>query len=270
MGQRGKPLVEPVKVGLQDPPQVNAQMVAVIDEGSGQVLYAYNEHQRTPPASITKIATAIVAIEHGNLNSIVKVDYDPTELYDSTAMGCNPGDWFTLEDLLYGLMLPSGNDAALAIANYIAGDEKTFVQMMNDKVRELGLTDTHFVNPHGLHDDDHYTSAYDIAMLARYGMMTSATFRHLAAATYWDVHGSKSYRIFNLNRLLSGDTRYPLADGVKIGYTEQAGRTTVASATKNGHRVYVAALHVGDTVGDIVPLFEWVWNNFEWQDVSGN
>jgi D-alanyl-D-alanine carboxypeptidase len=212
-------------------------------------------------ASITKIATAIVALEHGKLNDVVKVKYDPNELVDSTAMGCQPGEWYTLEDLLYGLMLPSGNDAALAIANHIAGSKQAFVAMMNDKVRELGLTDTHFVNPHGLDEEGHYSSAYDMAMLARYGMTTNVTFRNLAAAKYWDIHGSKNYRIYNLNRFLQN---YDYADGVKIGYTDEAGRTTVASATYEGHRVYVAFLNGGDIVNDVVPMFKYAYTNFQW------
>lgn len=257
-------MIRPEKATDIEPPAVNAGQVVVIDEVSGEVLHGVNEHERTPMASTTKIATAIVALERGNLQDIVNIEYDPNELYDSTAMGCNPGEWYTLEDLLYGLMLPSGNDAALAIANYIAGSEEAFVSMMNDKARELGLQDTHFSNPHGLDEPDHYSSAYDMAMLARYGMM-NPTFRDLAEARIWDVHGSKSFRIFNLNRLL---WNYDGADGVKIGFTEMAGRATVASATCNGHRVYVALMHAGDIVKDVVPLFDYVFDNYRWRDAG--
>lgn len=254
-------IAAPTKTGAGQPPAVSAESVVVIDEASGQVLYGYNEHASAPMASITKIATAIVALEHSQLSDIVKVEYDPAELVDSTAMGCQPGEWYTMEDLLYGLMLPSGNDAALAIANHVAGSKEAFVALMNDKVKELGLTDTHFANPHGLDEKGHYSSAYDMAMLARYGMTTSQEFRNLASAKYWDIHGSKSYRIYNLNRLLQN---YDYADGVKIGYTDNAGRTTVASATYEGHRVYVAFLHGSDIVNDVVPLFKYTYTNYEW------
>lgn len=257
-------MIRPEKATDVEPPAVNAGQVVVIDEESGEVLHGVNEHERTPMASTTKIATAIVALERGNLQDIVNIEYDPNELHDSTAMGCNPGEWYTLEDLLYGLMLPSGNDAALAIANYIAGSEEAFVSMMNDKARELGLQDTHFSNPHGLDEPDHYSSAYDMAMLARYGMK-NPVFRDLAEARIWDVHGSKSFRIFNLNRLL---WNYDGADGVKIGFTEMAGRATVASATCNGHRVYVALMHAGDIVKDVVPLFDYVFDNYRWRDTA--
>jgi D-alanyl-D-alanine carboxypeptidase len=254
-------IAPPLKISSGSVPAVTAESIVVIDEASGQVLYGFNEHASAPMASITKIATAIVALEHSNLNDIVKVKYDPEELVDSTAMGCLPGEWYTMEDLLYGLMLPSGNDAALAIANHVAGSKEAFVGMMNDKVKELGLTDTHFANPHGLDEKNHYSSAYDMAMLARYGMTTSQAFRNLAAAKYWDIHGSKSYRIYNLNRLLQN---YQYADGVKIGYTDNAGRTTVASATYEGHRVYVAFLHGSDIVNDVVPMFKYAYSNYEW------
>ncbi len=264
-GPKEKPvLIYPEKVTDNPPPAVNAGQVVLIDEVSGEVLYGFNEHERTPMASVTKIATAIVALERGKLSDIVEVRYDPTELYDSTAMGCNPGEHYTLEDLLYGLMLPSGNDAALAIANYIAGSEEAFVRMMNDKVRDLGLQDTHFSNPHGLDEPDHYSSAYDMAMLARYAMK-NPTFRDLAKAKIWDVSGSKSFRIFNLNRLL---WNYEDADGVKIGFTETAGRTTVASATHAGRRVYVALMHAGDIVNDVVPLLDYAFQNYRWRDVA--
>lgn len=264
-GPRSNPVsIKPEKVTDAAPPWVNAAQVVVVDEDSGEVLYGRNEHERTPMASVTKIAAAIVALERGNLHDIVRIKYDPNELYDSTAMGCNPGEWYTLEDLLYGLMLPSGNDAALAIANHIAGSKEAFVQMMNDKVRELGLENTHFTNPHGLDEPNHYSSAYDMAMLARYGMK-NPTFRKVAAAKIWDVYGSKSYRIFNLNRLL---WEYEGADGVKIGFTERAGRTTVASATRNSHRVYVAFMHGEDIVKDVVPLFNYVFKNYRWRDVN--
>jgi len=254
-------LPRPQNVTGASAPWVNAEQIAVVDDLSGELIYGRNEHERTPMASVTKIATAIVALEHGNLQDIVRVNYDPNELYDSTAMGCNPGEWYTLEDLLYGLMLPSGNDAALAIANHIAGSKDAFVALMNEKVRELGLNDTHFVNPHGLDEAGHYSSAYDMAMLARYAMK-NPDFRKLASAKLWDVRGSKSYRIFNLNRFL---WNYEGADGVKIGYTEGAGRTTVASASRGGHRVYVSFMHGGDIVKDVVPLFDYVFKNFEWR-----
>lgn len=251
----------PIRTGAAAPPNVQAWSIVVVDEGSGALLYSRDPHRHLAPASVTKIFTALVALRYGNPSQQIHVQFDQSQLYDSTLMGLKAGDTFTLEDLLYGLMLPSGNDAALAIANAIGGNETHFVEMMNAEAQDLGLHDSHFVNPHGLDADGHYTSAYDLAMAARHGMTHYPEFRKLAAAKLWQVHGTRTYWLYNLNRFLLD---YPGADGVKIGYTDNAGKTIVASATRNGHRVYVVLLHCGDIVNDSVPLFNWVFNNFTW------
>lgn len=251
----------PQKIGKGAAPNVSAGYIVVIDEDSGRILYEKNSHGRTPPASVTKIVTALVAIERANPSAKVKVKFDASKLVDSTLMGLQQGDEVTLEDLLYGLMLPSGNDAALAIAEYIAGSEEGFVDLMNAKVRELGLKDTQFRNPHGLDEDGHYSSAYDMTMLARYGMQHYPLFQSLAAATYWEVHGSRSWEVYNLNKLLRN---YQGGDGVKIGYTDNAGRTVVGSAKRNGHRVFVTLMKAGNTLTDVTPLFDYVFDNYTW------
>jgi D-alanyl-D-alanine carboxypeptidase len=251
----------PVLTGSAPPPDVTAQSVAVVDEASGALLYGRDPHQELAPASLTKIFTAIVALSRGQLPQEVAVQFDPSQLADSTLMGIHPGETYPLEDLLYGLMLPSGNDAALAIANEIGGSVPQFVALMNSQANVLGLKDSHFVNPHGLDAPGHYSSAYDLAMAARYGMTHFAEFRQLASAQGWTVHGTRTFTIHNLNRFLSS---YPGANGVKIGYTDAAGHTIVASATRGGHRVYVALLNCADIVQDSVPLFNWVFANFTW------
>jgi hypothetical protein len=251
----------PIQIGSASVPAVNAESIAIVDETSGELLYGKDPHRALPPASITKIFTSIVALEHGRLNQNVTVQYDESQLADSTLMGIHPGESYSLEDLLYGLMLPSGNDAALAIANAVGGSEPQFVGMMNAKAAELGLHDSHFVNPHGLDAPGHETSAYDVTMAARYGMTHFAEFPRLASARSWQVNGTRSFTVYNLNRFLRS---YPGADGVKIGYTDAAGKTIVASATRGGHRVYVALMHCGDIVADTAPLFDWVFDNFSW------
>jgi hypothetical protein len=251
----------PVKTGAAPPPNVTASSIAVIDERSGALLYGRDPHRELAPASLTKIFTALVALKYGRLQQQIKVRFDPAEIPDSTLMGIRPGETYSLEDLLYGLMLPSGNDAALAIANGVGGSETRFAALMNAQAAELGLKDSHFVNPHGLDAPGHYSSAYDLAMAARYGMTHFDEFRRLASARSWTVHGTRSFTVYNLNRFLWS---YPGADGVKIGYTDSAGRTIVASATRDGHRVYVALMNCGDIVGDTTPLFNWVFDNFSW------
>lgn len=251
----------PRKTGSAPAPAVSGVAVAVVDGASGALLYGLNPHHRLPPASVTKIFTAIVALQYGNPRQEITVQFDPAQLPDSTLMGIRPGETYTLEDLLYGLMLPSGNDAALAIANAIGGSEEHFVAMMNDEVTALGLHDSHFVNPHGLDAPDHYSSAYDLSMAARYGMQHYPEFRKIVGTQTWVVHGTRTFAVENLNRFLG---HYPGADGVKIGFTDNAARTIVASATRNGHQVFVAVMKVGDWVSNTAPLFDWVYQNFTW------
>ncbi len=255
-------LAPPTKTGPAAAPAVNAWSIAVVDEDSGALLYGRDPHRQLPPASLTKIFTALVALEQGgDLHRSITVQFDPSELVESTLMGIKPGESYTLEDLLYGLMLPSGNDAALAIANAIGGSEPQFALLMNAEAAALGLKDSHFVNAHGLDAAGHYSSAYDLAQAARYGMLHFAEFRELAKAKAWEVHGSRTYWVYNLNRFLRS---YNGSDGVKIGYTDNSGPAIVASATRNGHRVYVALIHCGDIVADSTPLFNWVFDNFTW------
>jgi D-alanyl-D-alanine carboxypeptidase len=251
----------PVQTRATPPPDVNALAIAVVDEQSGALLYGKDPHRQLPPASVTKIFTALVALKLGDLRQNVMVRFDSSQLSDSTLMGINPGETYSLEDLLYGLMLPSGNDAALAIANAIGGSETRFVALMNEQAAALGLADSHFVNPHGLDASGHLTSAYDVATAARYGMTHYPVFQRLAGARSWNVSGSRRFTVYNLNRFLRS---YPGADGVKIGYTDSAGHTIIASATRDGHRVYVALIHCDDIVADSVPLFDWVFSSFTW------
>lgn len=263
------PIPAPVKYRDVPAPAVGAVSAAEIDELSGAVIFTKNAHAHRAPASITKIVTAIVALERGQLDDVVTVRYDPADLIDSTVMGVNPDDRITLRDLLYGLMLPSGNDAAIAIANHIAGSEEAFAALMNARMTDLGLTDSHFVNPHGLDDDAHYTSAFDMAMVSRYAMRNS-TFREIASArlhavTVQTASGTrKSYDVFNLNRLVGS---YPGADGIKVGYTDNALRTIVGSAVRDGHRVYVALLGSQDLWTDTPALLDYAFKNFRWPDL---
>jgi D-alanyl-D-alanine carboxypeptidase len=229
-----------------------------VDGATGALLYGKNPHGRVAPASVTKIATAIVALEHARPDERVAISVDARLMPESTVMGLEPGENLSLLTLLYGLMLPSGNDAALAIAQHVGGGSvERFVQMMNDKARALGLENTHFANPHGLDAPDHYSSPFDMVQFARYGMR-NAEFAQLAAAKSWAGEG---YRLSNLNRLLWS---YPGADGVKVGYTDEAGKTIVATATRDGHRVYVGLMRSLDLVSDCTLLLDYAFENFTW------
>jgi D-alanyl-D-alanine carboxypeptidase (penicillin-binding protein 5/6) len=222
-----------------------------------------------PPASVTKIVTAIVAIEQekGRLDQHIPIDFDSYEMVvetQSSIMGLKPGDNPTLRDLLYGLMLPSGNDAAVVIARFIAGSEKSFVDLMNEKMRSLGLTDSHFSNPHGLDADDHYSSAYDMAALSLYGMRYEL-FRSLSETKKWEIKDARAYEVWNLNRLLYS---YDGADGVKIGFTENALETIVASATRGQHKLIVAVMRSNSRYSDARALLDYYFGALESGEVT--
>ena len=259
-----KSVFAPQRVSDAPPPDVTARYVAVIDEASGQVLHGEDPHGRSGPASVTKIATALITLEHWGVDRLdeqvpISIDGDAMAARGSTVMGLQPGDELTVRTLLYGLMLPSGNDAAEQLALTVGGERQRFIDWMNQKVASLALGDTHFVNPHGLDNRQHYSSAYDLVMLGREGMRRpDSTFRDLARAQTFKGEG---YTFTNLNRLLP---IYPGADGVKIGYTPTAGKTMVASATRDGHRVYVGLLHSADLPGDSAALLDWAWSSFRW------
>ncbi len=243
-----------------DVPDIIAPSAVIIDGATGKVLYAKNAHAHMAPASVTKIMTAIIAIEHGHLSDNVQVKVNGWAMTGSSIMGLVPGEVLPLEDLLYGLLLPSGNDAALAIAQYVGGTEEHFVQMMNDKAAELGLKDTHFVNPHGLDEDNHYSSAYDLAMLGRYAMQNPIFAKIVATRTYV-TRGSNPHALANGNHLLG---QYDGLDGVKTGYTENAGQSYVATVNRNGHRVFVGLIKSTDRYSDARHLFDYFFRDFAW------
>jgi D-alanyl-D-alanine carboxypeptidase len=251
----------PRRTGHDAAPTITALHAAVVDEASGALLYAVDPFTRVPPASITKIVTTSVALERQpDLSKVYTTTVSATALVacdGSSVMGLEPGDHVKLETLLYGMMLPSGNDAAEQVAVLLGGFRDTYVQWMNDHVQRVGVHDTHFVTPSGMDADGHYSSAYDMALLAR-DAMRNPVFRLIAATTRY---AGDDYVMHNLNGLLG---TYEGADGVKIGYTDNAGRTIVASASRDGHRVYVVLMHSGNLTGDCTALFDWVWQHFQW------
>ena len=251
----------PRRAGDPPPPDTTALHVAIIDDASGQLIYGEQPYTEVPEASTTKIATTIVALERApDLNQRVDVTVSASAMVardGSSTMGIEPGHTVSLDTLLHGMMLPSGNDAAEQVAVSLGGSRDKYVNWMNQEAAALGLKDTHFVNPSGMDAAGHYSSAYDMAMLARYAMH-NPTFRDLAAAQTYSGDG---FHMSNLNRLLGV---YPGADGVKIGFTDAAQKTEVASAVHDSHRVYVSVMHSEDLPGDCTLLFNWVWNTFSW------
>lgn len=250
----------PSVVGSARSSDPDATAWALLDGTSGAVLAEHDGATPLPPASVTKIATAIVAIEGSDLSQWVRTNVDSRAMPDSSVLGLLPGDCFTMRDLLYGMLLPSGNDAALAIARYVAGSDEAFVAQMNALLDRLGLHDSHFTDPHGLGSATHLASARDLAALARYAM-TLQEFRQVVHTPSYTTSGSRALSMVNGNRLLGS---YDGADGVKTGFTETAGPTLVASATRNGHQLFAALLNAPSRFTDAAKLFDWAFSAFRW------
>ena len=242
---------------LPTAPEVVAQGVAILD-GSGAMVYGKDPHKRFAMASLTKTMTAVVALEHADLNRKVVVDVTWDEIPDSSIMGLALMEQLTIKDLLYGMMLPSGNDAARAVARAIAGDEYRFAKMMNAKARELGMLDTQYKNPHGMDEEGHYSSAYDQAKLGMYAMQ-NPTFREIVQTRRITIQGRGIYPLRNINRVLD----YPGADGVKTGFTDNAWAAVIASAERDGRRVYVAVLRTWDYAAEAAKLMDFYFANAE-------
>ena len=255
----------PIRSAGTSQPWIYAQAAVAIDAATGRVLYSRGMHERRPPASTTKIMTAIVALELlRDESETVITQTDASKMRGSSVMGLWPAARVTYTDLLYGLMLPSGNDAAVELAAHLAPTRQAFVDEMNARVMRMGLEDTHFVNPHGLDNPEHYTSAYDLAMIARYAM-GNARFREIVGARQHRLSSQLGYDVYNGNSLLS---TYPGAQGVKIGWTNRAGWTFVASAQRNGREVIIALLNTPDRNADATALLDWSFASFTWREAE--
>lgn len=228
------------KAHAADGPDVAAKAAIVIDGVTGQVLYAKNIHEQLPQASTTKMMAAIVALEHGRLSDVVQVSKKSADTKGSS-MYLEAGEKLSFEDLLYGMLLVSGNDATNAVAEYISGDTDKFVALMNQKAQVLGLKDTHYLNPHGLPVANHYSSAYDLAQIARYAL-ANPQFAEIASTKTKELPGNKRIKhrmLVNHNKLLR---YFPGAWGGKTGYTTVAGKCFVGSSKRDGRYVIEAIL----------------------------
>nr|NNM90767.1 D-alanyl-D-alanine carboxypeptidase [Bacilli bacterium] len=218
---------------------VKATSAVLMDETTGQILYAKNPLTRLYPASITKIMTAMIALEKGNLQDRIRTSnlaasQIPSKVY------LIPGETHTLQQMLYGLMLVSGNDAAVAIAQHYGRTVAGFATMMNQKAKQLGAVHTHFVNPNGLQNPNHYSCAYDMALIGR-AAMQNPILRKIVDTKYYAWHGIKwNSNLVNLNDLL---WTYPGVNGVKTGWTDQAMQTIVFTAKKGNLSLLGVIMH---------------------------
>ncbi len=239
----------------------NAEAAALIDVTSGRVLYERDGHKKLPMASTTKIMTAIIAIERGQPGDIVTASLRAEGVIGSSIY-LQAGERLTLEELLYGLMLQSGNDAAVAIAEHIGKDYDDFIRMMNRKAVNVGAFRSNFVNPHGLHDKEHYTTAEDLAKITAYALKNPYFSRIVATKQrkipWWGRDYSRV--LYNKNKIL---WQVKGGDGVKIGFTRKSGRCLVASATREGWQLASVVLNCGPMWEESKALLEYGFSTFE-------
>ena len=238
---------------------VSAQKAILLDANTGRVLYEKDADSRSLIASTTKIMTALVVCEHCNVLDRMKIPKEAVGI-EGSSMYLQEGEVLSVQELLYGLMLRSGNDAAVALAIYCGGTVEGFAAMMNDKARQLGLDETRFENPHGLDSPNHYSTARDLAVLTAYAMNNPV---------FYQTVSSKSVRVGNRsmqnhNKLL---WRVEGADGVKTGYTKAAGRILVSSATRSGRRLICVTINDGNDWADHSALLEKGFSGYTVQQV---
>lgn len=246
---------------------VSAHSAILMDEESGRVIYEVNAHEKNRIASITKIMTAILAIESGEMDETVTISSNAFGT-EGSSLYLKEGEKIKLEDLVYGLMLRSGNDAAVAISEKVGGSLDGFIWMMNQKAEEIGMNNSHFTNPHGLDNTkNHYSTAYDMALLTRYAMQNK---------TYAKIAGTKVHRApnstenwdyvwKNKNRLLT--QLYEYCTGGKTGYTKLAKRTLVTTATKNNHNLIAVTLNGPDDWNDHINMYESAFKNYSLTEI---
>lgn len=243
---------------------VSAKSAILIEQDSGRILYEKNADTKSRIASITKIMTAIIAVESGKLNEKVKIREHSVNI-EGSSIYLEKDELITLEDLVYGLMLRSGNDAAVAIANYVGGSVDGFVYLMNEKAKELAMSNTVFANPHGLDDSEHhYSTAHDMAILTKYAMNNKKFNEIFGAKNYksYTLNEEKKVRYWkNKNKLLTG--LYEYSTGGKTGYTKRAKRTLVSTAHKNNMTLIAVTLDAPNDWNDHIQMFEYSFQNYE-------
>lgn len=240
---------------------ISAEKCVVMDLNSGRVLYNLNGNDERRIASITKIMTCLVAIMYSDLDKVVIVDEDILEAYGSSVY-LSVGEEIKLRDLLYGLMLRSGNDAAIAIANTVAGSMENFVYLMNEYAKTIGMKNTRFINSHGLdkNGDGNTSTAYDMALLTKVAMQNK-TFREIFGTKNYKAKSNlKTYNWEGKNKLFK---MYDYTTGGKTGYTDTARRTLVTTASKDNKNLVVVTLNDGNDFNDHKSLYETYFAKYE-------
>ena len=270
---------------------LSSEAVLLMEASTGKVVYEKNGYEKKNPASTTKIMTAILAIEHCNLNETATASEFAINSVPSGYSTANIqiGETLSVKDLLYALMLQSANESAVILAEHVSGSQEAFANLMNEKAKELGCKNTHFINPNGIHNENHYTTAYDLALITQYAMKNQ-TFRDIVKTTSFTLPATTSYpsesRTYaNTNNLIIYDARnrpdnyyYKYATGVKTGYTSAAKNCLVASAEKNGIEyisvvlgasiTYESTGSVSHRYVDTISLFDYAFDNFSFRKLK--
>ncbi len=242
-------------------PDITAEAALLMDYYSGEILFQLEAEKRRAPASTTKVMTAILALEYGRLEEEVTISSQAARVSGSS-IWLSEGEVLTLEQLIWGLLLNSGNDAAHAIAEHLAGSVEDFALMMNEKARELGAYNTSFKNPHGLPQEGHLTTALDLALITRYAMSNELFCQMVNTRHYripWPGHEWDRF-LHNSNKLLEN---YEPAIGVKTGWTTAAGRCLISAALRGDRRLIAVTLHSNRLYQDHIELLEYGFQNFQ-------
>ena len=268
---------------LANEPNLKSEAAILFEVSTGNILYSKNATQKLYPASTTKILTAIIAIESCELDDVATVSKNAIALVPSgySNGGLVPGEELTIKDLLYALMLNSANEAANVLAEHISGTIDKFSILMNQKADEIGCTNSNFLNTNGMHNDNHYTTALDLAIIANY-CMKNDTFREIVSTQTYTLPNTNKYsgtpRIMkNTNQLINTSSKYYLeeATGIKTGYTSQAGNCLVSSAKRNNIELIAVTLKAGSSSQDSAyrfidgkELLEYGLNNFNFRTIA--
>lgn len=259
------------------PPDVSAESAIVMEADSGAILYEKNSHDRHYPASITKIMTTLLALENCPLSDTVHFSKDAVYKVEGTQVGITPEEDVPLDECLYGIMLASGNEIAYAVAEHTGGTFENFVDMMNKRAAELGCTNTHFNNPHGLPDENHYTCAYDMALISR-AAYSNETFRNIAGTKYHIIPPTNLYgeerAMANHHKMLTNSIyHYDYCTGGKTGYTNAARYNLVTFAEKDGLKLICVIMKDEESAGqyaDTTNLFNYCFQNFRKTAITTN
>lgn len=240
-------------------PEVYAQSYIVIDAASGRIIGSRNPNMKLPIASTTKIMTTILAIENiDDYNKKIEVPASSTGI-EGSSIYLKPKQKVSIIDLLYGTMLRSGNDAAQTLAEFAGRNyDGGFIKMMNDRAKELGAYNSNFINPHGLNNENHYSTAYDLALISSHAMKNDL-FKEISSAEKFKANSLNTF-LFNKNKVVH---QYEYGTGIKIGYTKAAGRCLVASAEKDGTEIIAVVLNDNNWFQDCYNIFDWAFENYK-------